>query len=212
MRADTDSEPGGGGPTAPAAIRFAERAGRLGIFGGLLWVVAILIEYSQHLQPPSDGALFYANQMMFAVALACWATAVVGLRAVSAAGEGLGRHTLTVWTIGYVLIAAGILIQTVLDLFTSVSPSASADIPLAPIGGVLAVLASITAGVAIVRAQHLTGWSRWVVLGFAIYVFGFLFAPLFVGIEVDAVRETIWGLWWVVIGIVLLSYRPPSEG
>ena len=37
-------------------------------------------------------------------------------------------------------------------------------------------------------------------------------APLFVGIEVDAVRETIWGLWWVVIGIVLLSYRPPSEG
>ncbi len=49
------------------------------------------------------------------------------------------------------------------------------------------------------------------VLGFAIYVFAFLFVPLFFGAGVDAVRETIWGLWWVVIGAVLLRYRPVGE-
>lgn len=203
MRTDTDPEPGVGDPTAPAALRFVGRAGRVGIFGGLLWAVAIVIEYSYHLQPPSEGALFHTNQIMFAVALACWTTAVAGLRAISAAGERAGRHTLTVWATGYALITAGILIQTVLDLM-SVSPSAYAGIPLAPIGGVLAVVASIAAGVAIVRAQRLTGWSRWIVLGFAIYVFAFMFVPLFIGIEVDAVRETIWGLWWVMIGSALI--------
>ena len=178
--------------------------GSIGIFGGLLWVMAIAIEYSQHLQPPSSGALFYADQMMFVVALGCWTTAVVGLRQIAAAGDRWGRHALTAWAVGYTLVAAGTLIPTVLDVFMSVSASAYDDNPLRPIGGALAILASIAAGVAIVRAQRLTGWSRWVVLGFALYVFGFLFAPLFFGGEVNAVTETIWGLWWVAIGAVLI--------
>jgi hypothetical protein len=50
-----------------------------------------------------------------------------------------------------------------------------------------------------------------VVLGFAVYVFGFLFVSLFLAIGVDAVRETIWGLWWIAIGVVLLRYRPWGE-
>ncbi len=196
----------GSGSWAPVA-----NAGRIGIFGGLLWVVAIVIEYSQHLQLPTDGALFFVDQFMFVVALGCWVMAIGGLRRVSAAGDGSGRYALTVWQLGYVLVAAGSLIPTVLDIFTTVSASAYDDNPLRPIGGALSILASIAAGVAIVRASRLSGWSRWVVLGFATYVFGFLFVPLFFGIGVDAVRETIWGLWWVVIGVVLLLYRSSGE-
>lgn len=201
-----DERSAGSGSSARVA-----NAGRIGIFGGLLWVVAIVIEYSQHLQPPSDGALFYIDQLMFVVALGCWATAVWGLRRLAAAGQGLGRHTLTVWAVGYVLVAAGTLIPTILNMFMEVSASAYEDNPLPPIGGALGILASLAAGVAIVRARRLAGWSRWVVLGFAAYVFGFLFVPLFFGIGVDAVRETIWGLWWVVIGVLLVSYRPSDE-
>lgn len=189
----------------PTRRQSARRAGTIGIVGGFLWVVAIAIEYSQDLQPPSDGALFLANQSMFVVALGCWATAVMGLRRVAAAGHGFGRHSLTAWAVGYVLVGAGALIPTVLDLFMSVSPSAYEDNPLSPIGGVLAILASFAAGVAIVGARRLTGWSRWGVLGFAIYVFGFLFVPLLFGVEVNAITETIWGLWWVVIGAALIG-------
>lgn len=202
----TERTEGSGGSSSMA------NTGRIGVFGGLLWVMAIVIEYSQHLQPPSDGALFFVDQLMFVVALGCWATAVWGLRRVAAAGHGLGRHSLTAWAVGYVLVAAGTLIPTVLNLFMEVSASAYEDNPLLPVGGALGVLASIAAGIAIIRAHRLAGWSRWVVLGFALYVFGFLFVPLFLGIGVDAVRETIWGLWWIAIGVVLLRYRPWGEG
>jgi peptidoglycan/LPS O-acetylase OafA/YrhL len=108
-------------------------------------------------------------------------------------------------------VAAGSLIPTVLDVFMAVSASAYDDNPLRPIGGVVSILASLLAGVAIVRARRLLGWSRWVVLGFAIYVLGFLFVPLFFGAAVDAIRETIWGLWWVAIGAALVLVARPAS-
>lgn len=121
--------------------------GRDATSGGLLWVVAIVLEYSQHLQPPSAGALFYIDQLMFVVALGCWATAVWACdewRPPATGWAGTpsrrGRSATSSWRRARV-------IPTVLDMFKSVSASAYEDNPLPPIGGALAILASTAAGI-----------------------------------------------------------------
>jgi hypothetical protein len=189
----------------------AETAGRVGILGGLLWAAAIVLEYSRHLQPPAEGRLFYADQLMFAVALACWIVVILALRRAEVAGDGRSRHFLTAWATGYGLVVVGSMASLVARAFGSTSNAVYESNPLQPIGGLIAVVASLGAGVAIARAGLLEGWRRWVVVGYAVYVVGALFVPLFFGAEVDAVRETIWGLWWVAIGAALLFEGRPAR-
>jgi hypothetical protein len=79
---------------------------------------------------------------------------------------------------------------------------------LPAIGGLLAVVASLISGVAIARAHRLVGWSRWVVLGYAIYVLAALFVPLAFGVGPNAATETVWGVSWVAIGVTLTGSHP----
>lgn len=185
--------------------------GRDATSGGLLWVVAIVLEYSQHLQPPSAGALFYIDQLMFVVALGCWATAVWACdewRPPATGWAGTpsrrGRSATSSWRRArssrpcWTCSSRCRRPRTRTTRFRRSAVLSPSSPRLPPV-------------FAIVRAHRLTGWSRRVVLGFAVYVFGFLFVSLFLAIGVDAVRETIWGLWWIAIGVVLLRYRPWGE-
>lgn len=199
-------------PGSSSGLRSPGAAGWFGVTGGVLWVTAIALEYSRHLQPPTPvGALFIADAVAFALAMGCWIVAIVGLARARLAGDGRARHVLAAWAVGYLLVVVGSL--TSLVLYSS--GSKWADVydtnPLPPLGGVIAVFSSLAAGIAIVRTRRLGGWSRWVVAGYSVYVLGALFVPLFFGVDVNAVTETIWGLWWVAIGAVLIEHaRRPS--
>ena len=189
---------------AVGGLRSPVTAGRLGVFGGLLWVGAIALEYSKDLQPPASGGLFYLNQAMFAVGLFSWVIVILGYHSLGAAGTGRSRLALPVWAGGVVLIAAGSLISLFLFSFVAGSDAVYDNNPLIPIGGIVSLVAALVAGVAIGRARLLPGWSRWTVLAYALYVLGGLFVPLFLGSEPNVVTESVWGLAWVGLGVVLI--------
>jgi hypothetical protein len=175
-------------------------------------MAAIALEYSRHLQPPAEGWLFYADQLMFAAALACWILAILGLRRAQVSGDGRSRHFLSVWASGYVLVVVGSIASLVIHAFVSTSDAVYESNPLQPIGGLVAIVAALGAGVAVARARRLDSWRRWVVFGFAVYVFGALFVPLLLGAGPNVVTEMIWGLWWVAIGAALVvEGRSPSS-
>ena len=197
VRTDPDRAPGG--------LRSPVTAGRLGVFGGLLWVGAIALEYSKDLQPPASGGLAYVNEAMFSVGLFCWVIVILGYHSLGAAGIGRSRYALPVWAGGVVLIAIGSVISRLLFNFVSASIAVYDNNPLMPIGGIVSLVASLVAGVAIGRAGRLPGWSRWAVLAYALYVLGGLFVPLFLGSEPNAVTESVWGLAWVGLGVVLIK-------
>ncbi len=197
---------------AVGGLRSPVTAGRLGVFGGLLWVGAIALEYSNDLQPPASGGLFYLNQAMFAVGLFCWVIVILGYRSLGAAGTGRSRFALPVWAGGVALIAAGSVTSLLLFTFVSSSDAVYDNNPLMPIGGIVSLVASLVAGVAIGRAGRLPGWSRWAVLAYGLYVLGGLFVPLFLGSEPNAVTESLWGLAWVGLGVVLIRSGAPVEG
>lgn len=192
-------------------LRSPITAGRFGVFGGLLWVVAIVIEYSNDLQPPSSGGLFYLNQAMFFVGLLSWVIVILGYRSLGAAGTVRARIALPVWAGGVALIAAGSLVSLLLFSFVSTSDAVYENNPLQPIGGIVSLLASLVVGVVIGRAGRLPGWSRWAVLAYALYVLGALFVPLFLGSEPNALTESLWGLAWVGLGVVLIRNAPTAE-
>ena len=197
---------------AVGGLRSPVTAGRLGVFGGLLWVGAIALESSKDLQPPASGGLFHLNQAMFAVGLFCWVIVILGYHWLGAAGTGWSRFALPVWAGGVALIAVGSVISLLLFSLVSTSDAVYDDNPLMPVGGIVSLGASLVAGVAVGRAGRLPGSLRWAVLAYALYVLGGLFVPLFLGSEPNAVTESLWGLAWVGLGAVLIRSGPAVEG
>lgn len=180
-------------------------AGMLAIAGGVLWIVALAIEYAYDLQPPAPGRLFYVDQLLFAAAMIGWLGAVVGFARLQAAGEGNGRFALVGWGLGIALLALGNLISLGLHAFVSGSDAVYDDNPLFAVGGILSLLGALVAGVVVARAQRLRHWRRWVVLMYAFYYLLALFVPLFLGHEPNFVTEAFWGVAWCGVGLALFT-------
>jgi hypothetical protein len=68
-------------------------AGRAAIAGGLLWLGALVAEYTFDLFPPGEGGLgYHLSQAVLLFGMFLWVVALVALRQVRAAGDGrLGR-------------------------------------------------------------------------------------------------------------------------
>ena len=196
---------------AVGGLRSPVIAGRLGVFGGFLWVGSIALEYSKDLQPPATGGLAYLNQAMFTVGLFTWVIVILGYHSLGAAGTGRSRFALPVWAGAVVLLAVGSIISLLLASFVSASDAVYDNNPLLPIGGIVSLVAPFVAGVAIGRARVLTGWSRWGVLAYALYLLGGLFVPLSFGSEPNAITESVWGLAWVGLSVVLLRAVTAAE-
>jgi hypothetical protein len=173
-------------------------AGTCGILGGLLWVVAIVIEYGFRLQPPNNGTLFYINQVMFFVAEGGWVIAIAGLMWAHAAGRGwFGRIALGLFAFGWSLLALATPISAITH---------NPDLPLFPIGGLTTTVGGLLAGIAVAVAGRWYGWQRWSVLGYALYYLLVLFIPTIVNKHGPGmIVEAIWGLAWLPIGFALLS-------
>ena len=177
----------------------------LGIAGGVLWIVALAIEYTHDLQPPAPGWLFYVDQLLFTAAMLGWLGAVLGFARLQAAGEGRGRFAIVAWAFGIALLALGNLASLGIHAFVSGSDAVYDDNPLFAVGGILSLLGALAAGAAVARGQRLRRWRRWVVLVYAFYYLLALFVPLFLGHEPNFVTEAFWGLAWCAVGLALFT-------
>lgn len=168
------------------------------IGAGLLWAIAILIEYRFGLKPPNHGVLYAIDQGMFFVAQLGYITGITGLMWARAAGDGrLGKVALGLFAFGWIILAIAALLAWI---------TRDNNLPLFPIGGLTAMVGGLLSGVAVVLARQWTGWQRFTVLFYALYYLVALLLPLFLvshGPTLGA--ESLWGLAWTPIGAALVS-------
>lgn len=182
-------------------------AGWILIGSGLLWAVAILIEYRFNLKPPNQGTLYAIDQGMFFVAQLGYVTGITGLMWAHAAGNGwFGMGTLGLFAFGWIVLVVAAPLAWI---------TRNNNLPLFPIGGLVAMLGGLLAGVAVVVTRRWRGWQRFSVLCYALYYFCALLLPLFIANQGPTlITEVVWGLAWVPIGVTLVSQarteRTPS--
>jgi len=143
------------------------------------------------------------NQVMFLVAITGFVIGILGLLWSHAAGNGwFGKIVLSLFALGYIVI----MVATTLSLFSGNSSQ------LFPLGGFSASLGCLFSGIAIVIAKRWQGWQRWSVMIYALYYWAALFLPLVIANqEPNQITETIWGLAWLLIGLVLFTNSRNSE-
>lgn len=175
------------------------RTGQALITAGLLWAVAIVIEYRFSLKPQGHGTLYYIDQSMFFMAQAGYITGIFGLIWAHAAGNGwFGKMSLGLFAFGWIVL----LVAEPLAWITRDN-----NLPLFPIGGLAAMLGGLLAGVAVVVAQRWNGWQRFSVLFYGLYYFLVMLLPLFIAHQGPTlITESLWGLAWLPMGIALVSY------
>ncbi len=183
-------------------------AGFVLLGAGLLWVVAILIEYRYGLKPPGHGTLYAINQGMFFIAEVGYVIGIFGLMWARAAGNGwFGKIALGLFAFGWIVI----LVAQPLAWITRDN-----NLALFPIGGLSAALGGLLAGVAVIVAGRWKGWQRFTVLFYSLYYLLALLLPLFIANQGPTlVTESLWGLAWLPIGSALVSQaravRRPTE-
>ncbi|MBA3842070.1 MAG: hypothetical protein H0X39_05535 [Actinobacteria bacterium] len=178
----------------------------------MLWIVALSIEYPNHLQPPAKGWIFYVDQLLFTAAMLGWTAAVLGLIRLRAAGGGKLRFGLFAWALGIALLVLGNIASLTLHAFVSGSNAVYDNNPLFPLGGIISTLAALLAGIGILRARRMRGWGNWSVLAYAVYYICALFIPLILGHEPNFVTEAGWGAAWIVVGVALTLACSPAVG
>ena len=174
------------------------------IGAGMLWAVAILIEYRFGLKPPNHGNLYAVDQGMFFVAQLGYVTGIIGLMRARAAGDGwLGKAALGLFAFGWIVLVVAQLLAWV---------TRDNNLPLFPIGGLAAMLGGLLAGAAVVAARRWTGWQRFSVLVYALYYLCALLLPLFIAHHGPTlITESLWGLAWAPIGVALASQTHTSR-
>lgn len=178
--------------------RRIQRAGFVLIGAGLLWAIAILIEYRFGLKPPNHGALYAVDQGMFFVAELGYLTGIAGLIRAHAAGDRwFGKGALGLFAFGWIVLVVAAPLAWITH---------NNNLPLFPIGGLAAMLGGLLAGVAVVVAGRWRGWQRFTVLFYALYYLLALLLPLFVANQGPTLfTESVWGLAWLPIGLALAS-------
>lgn len=174
------------------------------IGAGMLWAVAILIEYRFGLKPPNHGNLYAVDQGTFFVAQLGYVTGIIGLMRARAAGDGwLGKAALGLFAFGWIVLVVAQLLAWV---------TRDNNLPLFPIGGLAAMLGGLLAGAAVVAARRWTGWQRFSVLVYALYYLCALLLPLFIAHHGPTlITESLWGLAWLPIGVALASQTHTSR-
>ncbi len=181
------------------ADRSIRNAGVAGIAGGLLWAIAIAVEYPNELFPPGEGTLFLANQAMFLGAQLGWIVALWGLIRLDATRGPLGRVFLKVLFVAHLLIVAGQITGLATGNWENL---------FFPIGGIASNLFAIIPGISIARAAKLPGWRRYGLLVEGVLAIGWMF-PF--GTNMHWWNEVPWGLSWILVGASILRGRTNEQ-
>ena len=136
------------GPVVPAhRARLVGRCGIAAVASGALVLFALTV--------PAVRAV----NALGVLGLAASVAPVVAFVVLQAAGRGFGKTALATWTVAYTLLVASFVLSAL--LWTVGASLALVGSLIALPSALLLVFAGPIAGIAIARAELLTGWRRW---------------------------------------------------
>jgi hypothetical protein len=171
----------------------------IGMVSAGLWLIALFIEYGYGLQPPGNGSLMYfADQVMFFIALLGYLIMLLGLWRSKATGDGIfGKISLGIFMAGL----ASLLIAQIIQWLTK-----NPDFFLFPVGGICQLLGGILTGIAVITAKRWNGWQRFAPLLQGLYYLIVLFLPIVISNQSPSqLREAIWQLTWFITSLALFT-------
>jgi hypothetical protein len=173
--------------------------GMVGMASAGLWLIALFIEYGFHLQPPGDGSyLYYADQILFFIALAGYVVLLLGLWQSKAVGDGIfGKISVGLFIVGLVAL----LIAQIVQWLTN-----NSDFFLFPVGGILQLLGGLLTGISIATSKHWDGWQRFAPLLQGLYFLIALFLPIVISNQSPTqLGESVWQITWFLTSLALFT-------
>jgi hypothetical protein len=178
----------------------ARRAGMAGMVGAALWIIATIW------QPPGEGPMFIANQLLFLVAMAGIAVGYLGILWGNGINGPFGKISTSMVALGYLLL----IVVSFLSLF--LGDGESPIFVLYPIGGMMMAFGVLLTGIGVTRAGSWGGWQRWMPLIYAAFLWLAIQIPLIVGLTPDGpgmVAEILWGIGLFLVA--LATYTASAE-
>lgn len=157
----------------------ARRAGMIGIIGAILWMIAVIMQYSFNLSEPNESVLSTVIELIFLISLAGVAVGFLGLIPGGAVVNTFGKTTVILYAVsrGFIIFGglAGLFLQ-----------GQESPIGLVfPIGGVLGDISALLIGIAVITARRWAGWQRWMPLAHFLVLFFAVSLPLGLGLTPD---------------------------
>ena len=173
--------------------------GLIGMASAGLWLSALFIEYRYGLQPPGNGSyMYFADQIMFFIALAGYLIMLLGLWKSKAAGDGVfGKISLGIFIAGL----ASLLIAQIVQWLTK-----NPDFFLFPVGGIFQLLGGLLTGIAVVTAKSWNGWQKSAPLLQGLYYLIVLFLPIIISNQSPTqLSESLWQVTWFITSLALFT-------
>jgi hypothetical protein len=174
-------------------------SGIVGMSSACLWLIALFIEYHYGLLPPGNGSLLYfANQIMFFIALAGYLIMLLGLWKSKASGDGaFGKISVGIFIAGL----ASLLIAQVVQWLTK-----NPDFFLFPVGGIFQLLGGLLTGISVVTKKRWTGWQKYALLLQGLYYLIALFLPILISNQSPTqLSEALWQVTWFITSLALFT-------
>jgi hypothetical protein len=179
----------------------ARKAGIVGIISAVLWLAAVIMQYSLNLFQADGSGLWLLHQLIAMTALAGVAVAFLGLIPGGAVVNAFGKTAVILYAIGRGLIILGGLANLFLH---------GQDSPIFlvfPIGGMLGDIAALLIGIAVITAKRWSGWQRWMPLVHFLVTFFAINLPMSLG-AMDGpgmAGELVQGAMWLGVALAVFT-------
>jgi len=180
----------------------ARKMGIIGIIGSVLWVVAVIMQYSLNLFEPGDGVMGFVIELIFLTALAGVSVGFLGLIPGGAVVNAFGKTAVILYAVSRGLIIFGGLV----GLFPQLQDSPVFIV--FPIGGTLADISALLIGIAVITARRWNGWQRWMPLAHFLVVFFAVSLPLGLGMTPDGpgmAGELVMGAMYLGVALAVFT-------
>lgn len=185
----------------------ARKAGIVGIIGAILWMMAVIMQYSLNLVEPEGSALWLVHQLIAMTGLAGVAVGFLGLIPGGAVVNNFGKTAVILYAVSRGLIILGGLVNLFLE------GQDSPFILVFPIGGILGDIAALLIGITVITAKRWTGWQRWVPLAHFLLTFFGINLPMALG-AMDGpgmAGELIQGVVWLGVALTVFTSAANSR-
>jgi hypothetical protein len=171
----------------------------VGMASAGLWLVALVVEYRYDLQPPGNASrMYFADQLMFFIALAGYLIMLLGLWKSKAAGDGVfGKGAVAIFIAGLVSLLIAQIVQLVMN---------NPDFFLFPVGGICQLIGGLSTGIALITAKRWVGWQRYAPLLQGLYYLIALFLPIAMSNHSPTLlSESLWQVTWFITSLALFT-------
>jgi hypothetical protein len=185
---------------------FAGKAGIVGIIGAVLWMIAVIMQFSFNLFEADGSVLWVAHQLIAMTAMAGVVVGFLGLIPGGAVVNTFGKTAVILYAVARGLIVIGGLAGLFLQGQESPFPL------LFPIGGILGDIAALLIGIAVVTAKRWTGWQRWMPLAHFLVLFFAISLPFGLGVTPDGpgmAAELVSGVMW--LGVAMAVFKSAGD-